>query len=150
MDAEVSREQIAAFRQQHIGRLLAQASRAYSDTAYQKLHARGYDGLSMAHTTLLANLDTEGTSINMLAKRAGVSKQAMGQLVVDLEAKGYIQREADPTDRRATLISFTESGWRFLTDAYHIKQEIEAEYSAIIGAEGLAALCTALTQLLQK
>src|SRR5260221_1414658 len=111
MDSEITREQIATLRQDYIGRLLARANRAVSDVAYRKLHERGHDGLSMAHTTLLANLDIEGTPIKVLADRAGVTKQAMGQLVVDLEKKGYIQRETDAKDRRATLIKFTDGGW---------------------------------------
>ena len=86
----------------------------------------------------------------MLADRAGVTTQAMGQLVADLEKKGYIQRETDPTDRRATLIKFTDGGWRFLVDAYHVKQEIEAEYTAVLGAEQMDALRSALVMLLEK
>jgi DNA-binding MarR family transcriptional regulator len=90
----------------------------------------------------------EGTNISVLAERAGTTKQAMGQLVAELEGKGYVLRVPDPTDRRATLIKFTEAGQRFLLDAYHVKHEIEAEYTAILGEEQMELLRGALMRLL--
>lgn len=146
----VSREQIATYRQQHIGRLLLQAHRAYDAWAIAKLHARGHTALTPADTTLLVNLDTDGTRLTTLARRAGVTKQAMGQLAHDLERKGYIARTPDPTDARATLVTFTDMGWQFLRDAHDLKREIEAEYTAALGEAEFAALQAALTTLLAR
>ena len=64
-----------------------------------------------------------------------MTKQSMGQLAVDLEKRGYIQRVIDPRDHRATLILFTAAGWQFLQDAYQVKGEIETEYRAFLGDE---------------
>lgn len=149
MDFETAnRAELQALRQQHIGRLLQQAYRAYNDQAITRLRERGHTGLSLAHTLLLSNLDLDGTRITILAERAGITKQSMGQLVEDLEQRGYITRQADPADRRATVVRFTRAGWQFLQDAYELKQEIEAEYQAILGADGFAQLRAALQQLL--
>lgn len=145
---DVSREQIAELRGQHIGRLFLRAHRAYSERAVERLHARGHTGLTLAHTALLANLDTDGTRVTALARRAGMTKQSMGQLAVDLERRGYIARAADPDDGRATLVTFTERGWRFLRDAYDLKREAEAEYAAILGAGRMAQMRDALAALL--
>jgi DNA-binding MarR family transcriptional regulator len=142
-------QQLDELRQQHIGRLLLRAHRAFSMRAIKKLRARGHAGLSLAHTTLLANLDLHGTRITTLAERVGVTKQAIGHLVQDLEQKGYIARAADPEDRRATSITFTDAGWQFLSDAHQIKREIEAEYSAMLSEEGMRALRSLLTALLE-
>ena len=46
------------------------------------------------------------------------------------------------------LVSFTDAGRQFLRDAEQIKHEIEAEYTAILGAERMAALRAALVTLL--
>lgn len=148
--ASADAAQLAALRQQHIGRLLQRAYRLFSQQAAAKLHARGHTALSLAHTTLLSYLDLTGTRISALAERADMTKQAMGQLVADLEAQGYVARRQDPDDRRATLIEFTEAGWRFLLDAAEIKREIEAEYEAILGAERLAELRAILESLLEQ
>lgn len=147
--APVSDEELAAMRQGNIGRLFQQAHRAFSQAAVQKLRARGHAGLTLAHSLLLSNLDLDGTRITVLADRAGITKQSMGQLVLDLEARGYIERRPDPADRRATRIRFTALGWQFLRDAYDIKQEIEAEYSALLGADRFQQLRAVLRQLLE-
>jgi DNA-binding MarR family transcriptional regulator len=141
-------QDLLALRQQNIGRLFQRLARAYSESALAKSLDYGHQGLSLYHTALISNLDVEGTRITTLADRAGMTKQAMGQVVAELEARGYIQREPDPEDKRAVLIKFTDLGWQFLRDAYEIKKEIEAEYEAILGADGMATLKNLMNQLL--
>lgn len=142
-------ERIAELRQEHIGRLFLRAHRAFGQRAYRKLNERGHEGLSMMHTALLANLDVNGTRISTIAERADMTKQSMGQLVQDLEEKGYVERMPDPNDRRAVLVCFTDAGWQFLVDAHEVKLEIEAEYSAIVDEEAMAELRSALTQIIE-
>ena len=149
METDVAREQIQALRQGHIGRLFLEAHRAFSARAVEKLSTRGHSGLGLAQTTLLAHLDLDGTRITTLADRAGMTKQGMGQLAAELARQGYVATGPDPTDRRATLVTFTADGWRFLRDAYAVKQEIEAEYAAVLGEERLEALRATLSTLLK-
>lgn len=141
-------ERLAEMRQQYIGRLLYRVYRTSSELATAKLHERGHTGLSLANTTALIHLDVEGTRINVLADRAGMTKQSMGQLVAELESLGYVTRSPDPADRRATLVHFTDSGWRFLLDSAAIKREIEGEFAAILGDDRLASLRASLERLL--
>jgi DNA-binding MarR family transcriptional regulator len=148
--SQIDLAQLAELRQQHIGRLLLRAQRAFSVRAHDKLRARGHDGLSLAHTNLIANLDLDGTRITTLAGRIGVSKQAAGRLALDLEERGYIERAVDPADRRATVVTFTDAGWRFLRDAHQVKREIEAEYRAILGEQGMQNLRALLSLLIES
>ncbi len=141
-------ERIEALRQTNIGRLFLYAHRAYSARANVKLRERGYEGLTQAHSILLANLDLKGTRLTTLARRAGITKQSMGQLAVELEQQGYIERLPDPTDKRATLVKFTEVGKLFFADNFSLKDEIDAEYQAILGKEGFDTLVRLLMQLL--
>lgn len=145
----VNDEQLVEMRQQHIRRLLQQAYRGFNNRAIAKLRQRGHTGLTLAHTLLLSHLDLDGTHITVLADRAGITKQSMGQLVIDLEKRGYIVRSVDPSDRRATLIRFTHAGWQFLRDAYEIKKEIEAEYQEMLGVEEMKQLRALLQRLLE-
>jgi DNA-binding MarR family transcriptional regulator len=138
--AHIDIEKLKELREENIGRQLLHAHRDFSTRAYEKLHQRGHTGLTLNHSALLANLDLDGTRITVLAERAGMTKQSMGELVQDLEQRGYVERTPDPVDRRATTIKFTEAGCRYLMDAYEIKQEIEREYEARIGVEGMAHL----------
>jgi DNA-binding MarR family transcriptional regulator len=148
--SQTDKQQIAEFRQEHIGRLLLNAHRDFSLRAVEKLRQYGHAGLNLSHTNLLANLDTEGTRITTLAERTGVTKQAISSLVLELEQKGYISRQVDPDDRRAALVTYTESGWQFLVDANKIKHEIEAEYISILGQENLQTLRNLLTTLIES
>lgn len=134
----------------HIGRLFLQAQRAFVKRSVAKLRARGYDRLTLAHTALFYYLDLSGTSVTALAERAGMTKQSMRQLVLDLEAQGYITRVPDPSDRRATLVMFTEEGWGFVHDAQEVKQEMEAEYLAILGQQRFEDLKESLTTLNER
>ena len=139
-ESNANAETLRDLREQHIGRLLLQAQRAFNQAAISKLQQRGYAGLSFTHTALLPHLDLEGTRITTLAERAGITKQGMGQLVSDLERQGLVSRAPDPADGRATLVSFTDAGWAYLQAAHEVKQEIEAEYAALLGEEGFAEL----------
>lgn len=147
---EVAREQLLEMRQQHIGRLLQQAYRGFNNLAIVKLRQRGHAGLTLAHTMLLSHLDVEGTRITVLAERAGITKQSMGQLAIELEKKEYIERKVDPSDHRATLVLFTSKGWQFLRDAYELKKEIEAEYQAFLGEEEWLHLRATLSRLIEQ
>ena len=96
---------------------------------------------------MLPHLDGEGTRITALAERAGMTKQGMGQLVVDLERQGFVTRAPDPDDRRAVVVRFTEAGWAFLRDAVAVTGQLEAEYAAILGEAQLQELRVALTAI---
>lgn len=141
-------EQLEELRQEHIGRLLLRAHRAFNERALRKLRQRGHVGLSMVHLTLLPHLDVNGTQATVLAERAGMTKQAAGRVIDDLEREGYVQRLPDPTDRRASLIVFTSTGRQYLVDAYHVKKEIEAEYATLLGAERMQQFRSTLQDLL--
>ena len=136
-------------REQHIGRLFLRASRAFAALAAKKLERRGHEGLGTTHTALLPHLDLEGTRVTALAGRAGMTKQAVGQVVRDLERRGYVERRPDPADSRATLVSFTDAGLRFLRDAGDVKREIEEDYGAILGGERLRLLYSTLNELVE-
>lgn len=143
-------EQLEELRQEHIGRLLLRAHRAFSEQALRKLRQRGHTHLSMVHTTLLPHLDVNGTQATVLAERVGITKQAAGRIIADLEREGYVQRLPDPVDQRAIMIIFTDAGRQFLVDAYHVKKEIEEEYTALLGAERMQQLRSSLLDLLDR
>ena len=149
-EGKVDAGRIGGWRQQHVGRLFLRASRSFAALATRKLKERGHEGLGMAHTALLPHLDAEGgTRATEIAQRAGMTKQAAGRVIRDLERLGYVERMADPQDARATLVACTDEGWRFLEDAHHVKREIETGYAAVLGEERMGLLRSALEELLE-
>src|ERR1700736_6552802 len=94
-------EALRAWRDQTLYRLLLRATRAETTTTLQRSHQRGYTDISLSDTNLLANLDTEGTSISALARRAGVTRQAASQQIAALERAGTSSEDpAIPTGER--------------------------------------------------
>ena len=134
----------------NIGRLLQLALRDFQTRCAEKLHARGYTQLSATHLTILSYIDPVGTRIVTLAERAGMTKQSMGDLIRELEAHGYVERSPDPHDKRAVIIKMVTSNTTFLTDAYNIIAEIQAEYAAALKASGVEQLRSLLKALLNR
>ncbi len=130
-----------------IGMLALQLHKAFEAECFARLAAAGFTGLRMRHSILLEALGTEGSRITTLAGQLGMTKQAVGELVDDLESGGYLERVNDPSDRRARIIRFTSKGQRALQTAYEIMPAIEREYADLIGAERYAATRLALGDL---
>ena len=76
-----------------------------------------------------------------------MTAQAMGELVDDLVAKGYLTRVADPGDRRAKLITLTDRGYQGIQAAYDTIAGIEDDLGALLGRRGLLDLRRALRRI---
>jgi DNA-binding MarR family transcriptional regulator len=124
-----------------------QLQRAFEAECFDRLAAAGYTGLRMRHSVLLNALGPHGSRITALAADLGMTKQAMGELVDDLESNGYLERTSDPDDRRARLIRFTARGQDALQMAFEILPAIEKEYAARVGTARYAQMRATLEQL---
>ena len=82
-----------------------------------------------------------------LARRVGVTKQAIGRLVRELEEDGLLTREADDADGRAFLVKFTEAGLEYLTRMHKCIAQIEREYERMVGAEDMDVVRKVLTRI---
>src|SRR5260370_7440700 len=76
----------------------------------KRLTALGFDDLTPAFASVMPLLDAKGSRATVLAQKAGVTKQAMSQLVKLLEQRDYVEQVADPTDTRAKVIRLTKRG----------------------------------------
>ncbi|MEM9067838.1 MAG: MarR family transcriptional regulator [Myxococcota bacterium] len=92
--------------------LLMKCARLVNEHALRQLPKMPGPAPRPAHTTLFPHIDHEGTRLTELAKRVGVTKQAVGQLVDDLVAMGIVERRPDPNDGRAKRVHFTRLGRR--------------------------------------
>ncbi|GAA0579442.1 MarR family transcriptional regulator [Kribbella sandramycini] len=76
-----------------------------------RLASRDVSALPHAAMRLLGRLDELGpTRISELAKADRCSQPTMSTLVQRQEEQGWVRREADPADSRASLISLTSAG----------------------------------------
>lgn len=128
-------------------RLMGLVYQQVSDELLGRLRAAGFTDTRMAHNAVFPHVPPEGIRLVDLAARAGMTKQAMSELVVDLEALGYLRRRADPTDGRAKLIEFTDRGWASVRAALAAFEAIESELATAIGAGRMRQLRRTLLDL---
>ena len=110
--------------------LLVLAERHFADALQAHLLAAGFDDHRVVHHRVMAHVTHEGVRLTDLAQKAGVTKQAMSELVVDLESLGYLQRSADPRDGRAKLIGFTDKGRAAVVAAMDAFERMEGALDA--------------------
>ena len=89
--------------------LLGRAHKRLNERIREGVVAAGHP-IRPAHSAVFVNIDREGSRLTQLAERAAMTPQAMGELVDDLASLGYVERVADPADRRAKLIMLTGPG----------------------------------------
>ena len=135
-----------AWRQTHLGRLLAMAGQRFdarvlalmahnADLPLALSHLAGRGQLGASHIQITRHLPLAGCSLTALAERAGVTKQAMGKLVDQCAAWDLVQRLPDPRDARAVRVVFTPSGQLWLAAYQQAVQQAEAEFRQAVGAE---------------
>jgi DNA-binding MarR family transcriptional regulator len=71
--------------------------------------------------------------VSVLAERAEMTKQAMGELVSHLEERGYVDRVPDPNDRRAKLVRPTARGREVYAVVRELIPELEQRLAETIG-----------------
>lgn len=123
-----------------IGALLRVPAQAIHRRIIQELNAAGFDELRLPHIAVLQYPGPEGERPSTLAERAGMSKQAMNQLLGSLEELGYLRRADSPDEGRSRVVRLTRRGKAAFNRIYRILQELEAEWSATLGAAQFAQL----------
>ncbi len=135
-----------AWRQTHLGRLLGHSLRRF-DARVLQLMARdpqvplalsnlaAREQISAAHIHITRHLSVRGSRLTELALSAGMSKQAMGDLVDQCEAWGLVQRQSDPQDGRARQVVFTDAGLAWLEAFRRAVEQAHTEFVQAVGPQ---------------
>ena len=136
----------SSWRITHLGRLMGNALRRFDERvlwlmarnvevplALSNLAAR--DKVGAAHIHITRHLEVGGTRLTDLALSAGMSKQAMGDLVTQCEAWGLVTRTLDAHDKRAKKVMFTASGLMWLSAFEHAVAQAEEEFRTAVGKD---------------
>jgi len=97
------------------------------------LNRNGFSDLRLPHMAVLQYPSPDGLRPGELAERAGMSKQAMNQLLQSLERLGYIRRRSGEEDRRTRTVHFTKCGHAAWKKIHEVLAEIETEWRAELG-----------------
>src|SRR6266700_501248 len=130
----------AETRDMLIGALLRVPAQAIHRRIIRELNASGFEELRLPHIAVLQFPGPDGVRPGTLAERAGMSKQAMNQLLRSLEGLGYIARSDAANEGRARVIRVTKRGRAAYSRVYEILRQIEREWSAELGPEPFAQL----------
>jgi DNA-binding MarR family transcriptional regulator len=116
-----------------IGALLRVPAQAIQRRIIKELNAAGFDELRVPHMPVLQFPGPDGARPGVLAERAGMSKQAMNQLLRSLESLGYIVRADASDEGRARIVRLTTRGRAVYAKAVDILRDIEREWSSELG-----------------
>lgn len=123
-----------------IGALLRVPAQAIHRRIIDELNAAGFAELRLAHMPVFLYPGPDGVRPGVLAERAGMSRQAMNQLLRSLEGFGYIIRRDAADDGRARVVRLTDRGRAAYAKILEILRDIEREWIAELGAEPFAQL----------
>lgn len=130
----------------HLGRLMGNALRRFDERVLQLMatnihvplalsNLAARDQVGAAHIHITRHLAVGGSRLTELALSAGMSKQAMGDLVTQCEAWGLVTREDDAHDKRAKRVVFTESGLLWLEAFRRAVAQAEDEFRQAVGQD---------------
>lgn len=112
------------------------------------LRARARGGMTLTALSVLRRLADEGPSrVTELATAEAVAQPTMTTLVSRLEARGLARREHDPADRRAVLVTVTDSGREQVRAIRAARAALLHERLAELDEHDRAALAAALPAL---
>jgi DNA-binding MarR family transcriptional regulator len=113
------------------------------------LDEAGFEDVRPAHGPVFGAIGADGSRVTDMARRAGMTKQSMSELVEYLEERGYVERAPDPEDRRAQKVRLTKLGWRTVDVAIEAVDAVEREWASVIGERGMRAFRSRLEKLVQ-
>ncbi len=130
--------------------VLFKVARLLNEQAIEKLNNSrgGKQRLRPSHMALFPHLSLAGCRITVLAERMQISKQAVGQVVEELEQMGTVCRVPDPSDGRAKLVQFTKAGRKGMLEGLALLDRMEEELSSVVGPKRIKELGITLSTIL--
>ena len=149
--SKVSAREFEESKRVSVAHLLIKAGRLVNERGLSRVPSQpGQPRLRPSHMAVLPHLDLSGTRMSTLAARMGITKQAVSQLVGDLEGMGVLRRERDPSDGRARLVVFAEHGPTLLMRGMKILHSVDAELETGLGARRFEMLRETLRALIEQ
>jgi DNA-binding MarR family transcriptional regulator len=128
--------------------VLSQVKSLAVQDMFSRMAAQGFQDVREGHGCVFGFIDLEqGSRLTDLAERSGLTKQAVGEAVAELERKGYLERVPDPEDGRAKIIQLTRRGVDAALTGRRLFAEIENEWAERYGEERVASLRECLEEI---
>ena len=118
--------------------LLLGGFRSVIDELHRALAEGGHPEARPLHGFALQAVGPDGTTISELGRQLAVTKQAAAKTVTSLEKAGYVRREPDPDDGRATRLVRTARGEEMLALSALFFEAYRARLVSKVGPRRLA------------
>lgn len=130
--------------QSNLARLLLDGFRWFDQALLPVLRDEMSANLTSAQSLLFADLPLEGAKQSVIARRLGVSRQAVNELVGGLQQQGLVEVVPDPASGKSKLVRPTARGRKSMRLALETFEQLEAELRARIGDRKIEHLRRAL------
>ena len=131
--------------EEDVGFLLAQGLRRFNEHLMERFAAAGFRDIRPSYGSVLIPLFAEdGLRLSDLARRSGLSKQAITGIVKLCEEDALVVRERDPDDGRAYRLRLSAKGRAFRHVAEKVLANLDQELVRLLGRNDHAALKRAL------
>jgi DNA-binding MarR family transcriptional regulator len=127
--------------------LLRAARGSYGHAIRHSLADAGFTDVPRNGAFVLGGMVNQGVPASSLVRQLSVSKQAASQLLDTLVVRGYLERSADPEDRRRMIVAPTERGTAAAAAVRSAVQSVDAELASLLTAGQLAGLRAGLIAL---
>jgi DNA-binding MarR family transcriptional regulator len=112
-----------------------------------RLREAGHPAIRQGHGCVFRFIHEGGSRLTDLAESSGLSKQAVGEVVDDLQELGYVERAQDPQDGRAKVIRLTARGADAHRTALQLFADIERDLAERYGAERVQTMRELLEEI---
>lgn len=138
-----------ALQRRSLGHVLFTCARLLDELAQAEVNRQAGERVARpAVMRLLPHLSGEGIRASELARRVDVTKQAVGQSIAELEARGLVEQSPDPNDGRARIIRLTALGAFAMEHGLSVLAAFEASLRDELGATRMDSLFEGLTSIL--
>ena len=127
--------------------MLRVVSQWVRDQIYAGVLEAGYKDLNPAHIWVFRYPGPDGMRPSELAAGLQVTRQSVNDLMGDLEERGYLVREPDPTDGRARVVRLTTKGRKLEKTVYQQARRAELRIVETLGPRRFAVLCSTLEEI---
>lgn len=120
------------------GILLGLSYQTFVDELRAALHAKGFTDLGPTYGYVFRALGAEALHLRALAGRLNMTDQGAAKIVDEMEARGYLERHADPDDGRIKQLRLARRGRSALATARHFHRLYERRLAERLGSREVA------------
>ncbi|MGH6634561.1 MAG: MarR family winged helix-turn-helix transcriptional regulator [Sphingopyxis sp.] len=110
------------------------------------LRARGWEEVSRSQSMAFANIALGVRRPIDLARNLGITRQGVSKMLQEMVEREWIAIEPDPTDKRASIVVFSEKSQQLRNDALEILAKIDKDLATRIGRRTFETLRATLAR----